>query len=855
MIAIDENGNGLSDVWEQRFNASALELLGDDDGDGFSNLEECIAGTDPYDAEDLPKLEPTYAQETSDQMRLSFRTIGGKHYSVQHSSDLEAFEAINQGWLGDASIRELEINKSGLAKTISPIRAEFWAELSGNSIEALYNHSNYPATPDGQISAEEPAAPIFAASQYGARISFWMTPPEDGSYTFYLSSGGPAELHLIDESDTEIEDNVIAEVLPLQVGLEPGDWDTYGTQRSEAIALVGGEHYKMELRYISIIPRQHTEIAWSGPNIDGIQRLDRSQLSTTTFHAETESLNELLRHDYDSIGQTNTLWPANTAVITAPAGMPGNAEQVTGDTASNTNDERVFFNQPTSTHLYATWLFHMANASQDVKLIFMNGSDNNQEGPRIDIEDRDSGTRAAVRAGGPFGSEEEIYVEFEETYRIELVGTLSPNGFSYQTPGEQFTVAEDSFDIYVSDPNRNLIGAARGLSFRDGSGVVDAISSLHLRNPETPNISFDSWDITSGQILGDGYLIPNHIDFGEQTEPNFFELEIQEQDQDGDGIPDWEELALAAHYPFLFFDPDTTNGTPDQTSLQQLLVGTNGNVEVALYASDAAAFESNFPNTIPDNGEITITRTGPLTPITLSLCIAPLEETGSTATVCDGTCCILVGSAGDEEAEIEDYQLIDEAGTVITDTVHFEFGEMSKVLTLRAIDDNINEYPETVNLAIATAADGSYTISNTQNGASIQLFDLPDNPDNLTIFTGTFSEDGAAVVASSGSGFITATLNGTRTELRIWNEFSGLTSAQQDAHIHKSGPGPSPGAIIYEITETPGDPETDPLNGALTDYPWDISDSSGSVPTAGGAASKQVIIDSLFGQNEESPLY
>ncbi|MEM8866790.1 MAG: DUF1800 family protein [Verrucomicrobiota bacterium] len=45
------------------------------------------------------------------------------------------------------------------------------------------------------------------------------------------------------------------------------------------------------------------------------------------------------------------------------------------------------------------------------------------------------------------------------------------------------------------------------------------------------------------------------------------------------------------------------------------------------------------------------------------------------------------------------------------------------------------------------------------------------------------------------------------------------------------------------------------LNGALTDYPWDISDSSGSVPTAGGAASKQVIIDSLFGQNEESPLY
>ena len=216
---------------------------------------------------------------------------------------------------------------------------------------------------------------------------------------------------------------------------------------------------------------------------------------------------------------------------------------------------------------------------------------------------------------------------------------------------------------------------------------------------------------------------------------------------------------------------------------------------------------------------------------------------------------MLIGSAGDEEAEPEDYQLIDVNGTIITDSVYFGFGEMTKVLTLKAVDDTINEYPETVNLAIATSTDASYTISETQNGASIQIFDLPDNPDNLTIFTGTFSQDGAATTASSGSGFITATLNGPRTELRIWNEFSGLTSAQQDTHIHKSGPGPSPGPIIYEITQTPGDPESDPLNGPLDDYPWDINDSSGAVPTAGGAANKQTIIDSLYGQNNESPLY
>lgn len=851
---IDDNSNGLSDVWEQRFNASALELIADTDGDGFNNLEECIAGTDPYNSQDLPSLKPAYVQETADQMRLSFQTIRGKHYVIEHSIDLETFEAINQGWLGDGSIRDLEINKSGHAETISPIIAEFWANIPNNSIDALYNNSNYPTAPDGRIYAQQPAAPIFAASQYGARIHFWITPPEAGSYTFYLSSGGPAELHLIDETDTEEANNKIAETLPLQTGLNPGDWQTYGSQRSASIALSAESHYRMELRYVSVIPLQHAEIAWSGPGLDGIQALDRNDLSNINFHAETEPLSQLLKHDYDSAGQTDALWPANTTVISAPAGMLGNAEHVTGDTGSS-NDERVFFSQPTSSHLYATWLFHMADTPQDVRLIFMNGSDSSQEGPRIDIEDRDSGTRAAVRAGGSSGSEQEIYVNFDTTYRVELVSTLSAEGFSYQTPTKQFTVEQDSFDIYVSDANRNLIGSATGLSFRDGPDVVEAFSSMRLLNPETPNISFDNWEITSGQILGSGFLIPNKIDFGDQATPNFFELQIQEQDQDADGIPDWEELALAANYPFLFFDAETINGTADETSLQNLLTGATGSIEVALYASDAAAFESNFPNTITDDGEIIITRTGPLTPVTVTLCVAPLEETGNTATVCDGSCCLLIGSAGDEEAEPEDYQLLDEEGQLITDTVHFEFGKMTKVLTLKAVNDTRNEYPETVNLAIATSTDNSYTLSDTQNGASIQLFDLPDSPDNLTIFTGTFSQDGAAVTGTSGSGFITATLNGPRTELRIWNEFSGLSSAQQDAHVHKSGIGPSPGPIIYEITETPGDPETDPLNGALTDYPWDINDSSGAVPTAGGSASKQTIIDSLFGQNGESPLY
>ena len=51
---IDLNSNGMSDIWEQIYGASALDPDADADGDGVPNGLEALAGIDPFDPDSVP---------------------------------------------------------------------------------------------------------------------------------------------------------------------------------------------------------------------------------------------------------------------------------------------------------------------------------------------------------------------------------------------------------------------------------------------------------------------------------------------------------------------------------------------------------------------------------------------------------------------------------------------------------------------------------------------------------------------------------------------------------------------------------------------------------------------------------
>jgi hypothetical protein len=108
---IDLNGNGISDIWELVYGAGSLDPNGDADGDGVPNGLECIAGTNPFDSNSVPRIAALAYSSTN--FTVSMPCALGKQYQLQSLPVLSGDTGAN--WTNEMTL----VARTGTVVTLS----------------------------------------------------------------------------------------------------------------------------------------------------------------------------------------------------------------------------------------------------------------------------------------------------------------------------------------------------------------------------------------------------------------------------------------------------------------------------------------------------------------------------------------------------------------------------------------------------------------------------------------------------------------------------------------------------------------------------------------------------------------
>ena len=199
--SVDFDGDGISDLWQLQYSEVAPDSR-DPDGDGVSNRDEAIAGTNPLDGESFLSLENLVLDQG--QIQFSWLAEAGKLYWIeQWNEETERWEEsalVSPSLVGEPRIIEIPETQDGGIFRLATTDVDFDSDGLNAWEEGLLGLSdNDPVAMEGSAEGDYLAILRLLESEEGALLSNGVRlprvlPDEKKAARFLLrSTFGPTE--------------------------------------------------------------------------------------------------------------------------------------------------------------------------------------------------------------------------------------------------------------------------------------------------------------------------------------------------------------------------------------------------------------------------------------------------------------------------------------------------------------------------------------------------------------------------------------------------------------------------------------------------------------------------------------
>ncbi len=294
-LVIDTDKDGIPDDWEKQYGYNpndAADAKSDFDKDGFDNLAEYNAGTDPKDLTP-PTLVSAAAAASGTTFTIVFSekvdavTAGATaNYAITPAlavtgvavkGNTVTLTTAKQNLNGTeytiavSNVQDLSKQTIVAASKVSAyafitlregvMKFSAWFGITGTPVQNLLDDPRYPATPDRVGAAFGfNSRDVFgndANDNYGATLEGVLTPTESGSYRFFVYSDDASQLFL---STDDKEANLV------QIAEETGCCNFFtepdSARTSEPVALTAGKKYFIRMIYKEGGGGDYGQVAW-----------------------------------------------------------------------------------------------------------------------------------------------------------------------------------------------------------------------------------------------------------------------------------------------------------------------------------------------------------------------------------------------------------------------------------------------------------------------------------------------------------------------------------------------------------------------------------------------------------------